>query len=103
MEVVERVARDAAFTLGPELERFEGAFAALLRDQPRASASPPAPRRSSSPCAALGIGPGDEVIVPTYSFIATAEAVSTVGATPVPRRRRPGDRPDHARRSSRRR
>lgn len=33
---------------------------------------------------ALGIGPGDEVIVPTFSMIATANAVTYTGATPIP-------------------
>src|SRR4051812_34745240 len=32
---------------------------------------------------AAGIGPGDEVIVPANTFIATAEGVSNIGATPV--------------------
>jgi dTDP-4-amino-4,6-dideoxygalactose transaminase len=34
--------------------------------------------------AALGVGPGDEVVVPAMTFVATFEAVAQVGATPVP-------------------
>jgi dTDP-3-amino-3,4,6-trideoxy-alpha-D-glucose transaminase len=82
MEVVERIARDSAFTLGPELERFESAFASFCGTEYAAGVSSGTAALEIA-LLALGIGPGDEVIVPTYSFIATAEAVSTVGATPV--------------------
>ena len=43
----------------------------------------PAPRRSRSRCARAGIGPGDEVIVPAHTFIASALAVVHAGAVPV--------------------
>ncbi len=82
MEVVERIARNSAFTLGPELERFELAFAKFCGTGYAAGVSSGTAALEIA-LRALGIGPGDEVIVPTYSFIATAEAVSTVGATPV--------------------
>jgi dTDP-3-amino-3,4,6-trideoxy-alpha-D-glucose transaminase len=82
METVERIARDSAFTLGPELERFEAAFAEFCGTEYAAGVSSGTAALEIA-LRALGIGPGDEVIVPTYSFIATAEAVSTVGATPV--------------------
>ena len=54
METVERIGRDSAFTLGPELERFEAAFAEFCRAPARRSASPPAPPPSRSPCARSG-------------------------------------------------
>src|SRR3954454_24626744 len=82
MEVVERIARESAFTLGPELERFEDAFAEFCGTEYALGVSSGTAALELA-LRGLGIGPGDEVIVPTYSFIATAEAVSTVGATPV--------------------
>ena len=66
---------------------------------------PTAPTPSSSRCARSASSAGDEVILPANTFIATAEAVSRIGAVSGPRRRRrraPADRPgrgggrDHA-------
>jgi dTDP-4-amino-4,6-dideoxygalactose transaminase len=82
LEVVERVAYDAAFTLGPEVEDFERNFAAYCECEAAIGVSSGTMALELA-LRALGIGPGDEVIVPTYTFIATAEAVSTVGATPI--------------------
>lgn len=82
MKTVERIGRESAFTLGPELERFEASFAEFCGTEHAAGVSSGTAALEIA-LRALGIGPGDEVIVPTYSFIATAEAVSTVGATPV--------------------
>jgi dTDP-3-amino-3,4,6-trideoxy-alpha-D-glucose transaminase len=81
LEVVERVAHDSAFTLGPEVEGFERAFAAYCETEHAIGVSSGTTALELA-LRGLGIGPGDEVIVPTYTFIATAEAVSTVGATP---------------------
>jgi dTDP-3-amino-3,4,6-trideoxy-alpha-D-glucose transaminase len=82
LEVVTRVAHDAAFTLGPEVEDFERNFAAYCESEEAIGVSSGTMALELA-LRALGVGPGDEVIVPTYTFIATAEAVSTVGATPV--------------------
>jgi dTDP-3-amino-3,4,6-trideoxy-alpha-D-glucose transaminase len=82
LEVVADVAENAAFTLGAHVDGFEADFADWTETRHAIGVS--------SGTAALelalrgfGIGPGDEVIVPTNSFIATAEAVSAVGAKPV--------------------
>jgi dTDP-3-amino-3,4,6-trideoxy-alpha-D-glucose transaminase len=81
LEVVARVARQGAFTMGAELEAFEAEFAAYCGSEHSVGVSS-GTEAISLALRALEIGPGDEVIVPTNSFIATAEAVSWVGATP---------------------
>ena len=76
--IVER----AAYVMGPELRDFEAAFAEFC-------ACPHAVGVSSGTDAlvlaykAAGVGPGDEVILPANTFMATAEAVTHVGGTPV--------------------
>jgi dTDP-4-amino-4,6-dideoxygalactose transaminase len=77
-----RVLERAAFILGEEVAAFERAFA---RFSGLAHCVAVASGTDALELAlrALGVGPGDEVIVPTNSFVATALAVVRAGATPV--------------------
>lgn len=81
MGAVREVAERGAFTLGEPVEAFEREFAAYCETDFAVGVSSGTEALALA-LRALEIGPGDEVIVPTNSFIATAEAVSAVGATP---------------------
>jgi dTDP-3-amino-3,4,6-trideoxy-alpha-D-glucose transaminase len=80
---VREVAERGAFTLGHHVEAFERDFADYCETDFAVGVSSGTEALALA-LRALEIGPGDEVILPTNSFIATAEAVSAVGATPVP-------------------
>jgi dTDP-3-amino-3,4,6-trideoxy-alpha-D-glucose transaminase len=82
MGAVRDVAERGAFTLGEPVEAFEREFAAYCETDFAVGVSSGTEALALA-LRALEIGPGDEVIVPTNSFIATAEAVSAVGATPL--------------------
>jgi dTDP-3-amino-3,4,6-trideoxy-alpha-D-glucose transaminase len=79
--VVADVARRAAFTLGEEVEAFEREFAAYCGAREAVGVSSGTEALVLA-LRALGVGFGDEVVVPANSFIATAEAVSLAGARP---------------------
>jgi dTDP-3-amino-3,4,6-trideoxy-alpha-D-glucose transaminase len=81
MGSVREIAERGAFTLGTPVEAFEREFAAYCETGFAVGVSSGTEALALA-LRALEIGPGDEVIVPTNSFIATAEAVSAVGATP---------------------
>ena len=74
--------RSGWVTQGPRVAEFERAFAALL-GQPEAIAVSSCTAGLHLALHALDVGRGDEVIVPSLSFIATANAVAHAGATPV--------------------
>jgi dTDP-3-amino-3,4,6-trideoxy-alpha-D-glucose transaminase len=80
---VENLLESGAFTNGPQVERFEAAFATYCgtRDCVGVASGLDALRLA---LLALGIEPGDEVLVPAMTFVATFEAVSQAGGVPVP-------------------
>jgi len=81
MATIERVAATGAFTGGTAVDEFEADYAAWC-EAPHAVGVSSGTEALSLTLRALEIGPGDEVVVPANSFIATAEAVSLVGARP---------------------
>lgn len=79
---VERVAKSGRYLLGPELEAFEREFAAYCGTRYCVGVGSGLAAIELT-LRAAGVGAGDEVIVPAYTWVATWLAVSAVGAVPV--------------------
>src|SRR5690242_10448615 len=79
---IENVLKSTAFIMGPEVGAFEKAVAGHL-DVKHALGCNSGTDALFIALRALDIGPGDEVITSPFTFFATAEAISHVGATPV--------------------
>lgn len=79
---IARVIEHTSFILGPEVRGFEEAFAAFC-DRAHAVGVSSGTAAIELCLRALGVGPGDEVITTPFTFVATAEAISAVGARPV--------------------
>ncbi|HET9094815.1 MAG TPA: DegT/DnrJ/EryC1/StrS family aminotransferase [Solirubrobacteraceae bacterium] len=82
LERVSEVIRDGRFILGPEVAAFERELAAYVGVQHAVGVANGTDAITIA-ARALGIEPGDEVVVPSYTFYATAEAIAAMGAIPV--------------------
>ena len=81
-EAARRAILSGWVTQGPEVEAFEREFAACV-GAPHACAVSSGTAALHLALVAVGVGPGDEVVTVSHSFIATANAVRYCGATPV--------------------
>src|SRR5919205_1637395 len=81
-EALERVARSGRYILGPEVEAFEREFADYCGARHCVGVANGTDAITIA-LRALGVGPGDEVVVPSFTFYASVEAVVNAGAQPV--------------------
>src|SRR5258706_14367866 len=81
IEAAVRVLRSGMVVQGPEVAAFEDEFAALVGGRSCVAVNSGTSALQLT-LMALGFGPGDEVIVPSFSFAATANVVRLVGAQP---------------------
>lgn len=79
---VDAVLDSEHFILGPQGAAFESEFAAYL-GVPHAAGVANGTEAITIALRALGVGPGDEVVVPSFTFYASAEAIPPTGAVPV--------------------
>jgi dTDP-4-amino-4,6-dideoxygalactose transaminase len=79
---VAEVIRSGWLAQGPRVAAFEEAFAARVQAE-HAVAVSSCTTALHLALVVAGVGPGDEVVVPSFSFVATTNAVVYVGATPV--------------------
>src|ERR1700704_1903947 len=79
---VARVLDSGHYILGPEVSAFEREFASYC-ETPHAVGVANGTEAITIALRAMGVGPGDEVVVPSFTFYASAEAIPPTGATPV--------------------
>jgi dTDP-3-amino-3,4,6-trideoxy-alpha-D-glucose transaminase len=81
-EAIDDVLDRGQFILGPEVSAFEEEFARYLGAE-HAIGVANGTEAITIALRALGVGPGDEVVVPSFTFYASAEAIPPTGARPV--------------------
>jgi dTDP-3-amino-3,4,6-trideoxy-alpha-D-glucose transaminase len=82
LDATARVVASGRYILGPEVQAFEREFADYLGARHAIGVANGTDALTIA-LRAMGIGPGDEVIVPSFTFYASAEAIPPTGATPV--------------------